>query len=475
MCESPLETLCLELIDSNWLGILFELLLYLFCFLGLSIICDDHLVPSLETLCSRWSISEDVAGATFMAFGSGAPEVIISGVVALRSLADKSSDADGGSLGVGVVIGSGWIAFLLIPGCCAILGQQPLEVNRRPLLRDVVFYICSLVILIASGYDERLEFKESLALVSLYFLYLLVVVSAPRVRQMYLRHHDMGGSSQSLATQEGDINSSTKTSAKKGPDAEAGLELTLDPSCTRSLRDMEMPPPVGRSPELLNYHASPEPQQELELQASSSGAREIRSAGDLLGLPRKFLELAFSSTCPECELGSPQEGKYWITLLASFAWVAWFSLVITVITDRWVEISGVDAGFFGVTVVALGGQIPDALQSIAVAKKGWGSMAVANAIGSQNLNVLIGLGGSWLMVTSLGGEVKLPATRTLLVSTALQLFNVVIFLTLTLGLTIVSGRTKVLLSPSVGRSLIGIYAVCVVILFGSIFHEVMGR
>jgi len=129
-------------------------------------------------------------------------------------------------------------------------------------------------------------------------------------------------------------------------------------------------------------------------------------------LPRKSLEFLFVYTCPECQLGGPHERKYWITLLASFSWVAWFSLLITIITDRWVKLSGVDAGFFGVTLVALGGQIPDAMQSIAVAKKGWGSMAVANAIGSQNLNILVGLGGPWLLVTSLGREVKIPSTTT---------------------------------------------------------------
>ena len=37
-------------------------------------------MTSLETLCVRWNVREDVAGASFMAFGSAAPEIIINAV-----------------------------------------------------------------------------------------------------------------------------------------------------------------------------------------------------------------------------------------------------------------------------------------------------------------------------------------------------------------------------------------------------------
>jgi len=43
-------------------------------FYGIGIVCDDYFVPALEEMSERYSITEDVAGATFMAAGGEAVE-----------------------------------------------------------------------------------------------------------------------------------------------------------------------------------------------------------------------------------------------------------------------------------------------------------------------------------------------------------------------------------------------------------------
>lgn len=48
-------------------------------------ICDGFLILSLETMCVRWHLREDVAGATFMALGSAAPEIVVNMVRYLNS------------------------------------------------------------------------------------------------------------------------------------------------------------------------------------------------------------------------------------------------------------------------------------------------------------------------------------------------------------------------------------------------------
>ena len=37
---------------------------------AIAVVCDDYFVPSLEVICQRLNLSEDVAGATFMAAGN---------------------------------------------------------------------------------------------------------------------------------------------------------------------------------------------------------------------------------------------------------------------------------------------------------------------------------------------------------------------------------------------------------------------
>jgi len=59
--------------------------------------------------------------------------------------------------------------------------------------------------------------------------------------------------------------------------------------------------------------------------------------------------------------------------------------------------------------LAAGTSIPDALGSIAVAKQGEGDMAVANALGSNIFDILIGLGVPWFIKTGiLQKEVTFP-------------------------------------------------------------------
>lgn len=55
--------------------LLFAITLY--TFLGIAIVTDDYFVPSLEKISDNLNLSEDVAGATFMAAGSSAPELAV--------------------------------------------------------------------------------------------------------------------------------------------------------------------------------------------------------------------------------------------------------------------------------------------------------------------------------------------------------------------------------------------------------------
>ena len=45
---------------------------------AIAIVCDDHFVPCLEVISDKMKLRSDVAGATFMAFGSSTPELFAS-------------------------------------------------------------------------------------------------------------------------------------------------------------------------------------------------------------------------------------------------------------------------------------------------------------------------------------------------------------------------------------------------------------
>ncbi|KAK3589631.1 hypothetical protein CHS0354_043091, partial [Potamilus streckersoni] len=64
--------------DTKDGGVFLHILFALYLFAALAIICDDYFVSSLERICEDLHLKEDVAGATFMAAGSSAPEFFTS-------------------------------------------------------------------------------------------------------------------------------------------------------------------------------------------------------------------------------------------------------------------------------------------------------------------------------------------------------------------------------------------------------------
>merc|ERR1719250_59417 len=121
-----------------------------------------------------------------MAFGSAAPEIIVNAVATIQCMNGGSTgDAQTTNLGVSAILGSGMIAFSLIPATCAFSSDRPLMLKRRPLLRDEGFYMLSLLSLIYVIWDGLVVFSECVMLLTVYVLYLCVVIFAAPVRRYY--------------------------------------------------------------------------------------------------------------------------------------------------------------------------------------------------------------------------------------------------------------------------------------------------
>nr|XP_034957881.1 sodium/potassium/calcium exchanger 3 isoform X1 [Zootoca vivipara] len=147
-------------------------------FYALAIVCDDFFVPSLEKICERLHLSEDVAGATFMAAGSSAPELFTSviGVFITK-----------GDVGVGTIVGSAVFNILCIIGVCGLFAGQIVALSSWCLLRDSMYYTCSVVALILIIYDEKVVWWESLILVLMYAVYILIMKFNANLQHIFER------------------------------------------------------------------------------------------------------------------------------------------------------------------------------------------------------------------------------------------------------------------------------------------------
>lgn len=134
-----------------------------YMFLALSIACDEFFIPALAVITEKLNISEDVAGATFMAAGGSMPELCTSFI---GVFVDPLSN-----VGFGTIVGSAVFNVLFVIGMCAVFSKEILHLTWWPLFRDCFFYSIALIILIGFFTDGKIEWWESLILIGTYFFY----------------------------------------------------------------------------------------------------------------------------------------------------------------------------------------------------------------------------------------------------------------------------------------------------------------
>jgi len=156
-------------------GIALWLALMLYMFKALGTICDEYFVPALEVIVEKLDISNDVAGATFMAAGSSAPELFTS-LVATFLIVNEG--------GVGTIVGSAIFNILVIVGLTgyAACQERDLPIWWYPLSRDCAFYLLAvieLVIFLKTG--EEVSWYEGVIMIATYASYIGYMKFNPRI------------------------------------------------------------------------------------------------------------------------------------------------------------------------------------------------------------------------------------------------------------------------------------------------------
>ncbi|XP_072258716.1 sodium/potassium/calcium exchanger 1 isoform X2 [Pyxicephalus adspersus] len=160
--EYPQDLFNIEQRRGGWVSLHIFGMMYVF--VALAIVCDEFFVPALGVITDKLQISEDVAGATFMAAGGSAPELFTSliGVFISHS-----------NVGIGTIVGSAVFNILFVIGTCALFSREILNLTWWPLFRDVSFYILDLIMLIIFFLDNVILWWESFLLLTSYGLYVL--------------------------------------------------------------------------------------------------------------------------------------------------------------------------------------------------------------------------------------------------------------------------------------------------------------
>lgn len=159
-------------------GVLLWLFIMVYMFKALGAICDEYFVPSLEVIVAKLKLSNDVAGATFMAAGSSAPELFTS-LVSTFLIVNEG--------GVGAIVGSAIFNILVIVGATAVVAckDQDLEIWWYPLCRDSCFYSIAIAELLVVLADEKVHWYEGAIMVSSYLVYCLYMKLNPQIVEFF--------------------------------------------------------------------------------------------------------------------------------------------------------------------------------------------------------------------------------------------------------------------------------------------------
>ncbi|XP_062391824.1 sodium/potassium/calcium exchanger 3-like [Sardina pilchardus] len=440
-------------------AVLLHVLGAIYMFYALAIVCDDFFVPSLEKISENLQLSEDVAGATFMAAGSSAPELFTSliGVFITK-----------GDVGVGTIVGSAVFNILVIIGVCGIFAGQTVVLTWWSLFRDSSYYLISVLALILVIYDARVVWWESMLLISMYGVYILIMKFNTQIAGFVARqfrgpgrccsrrghHQDEAGEDGGPCNTSMVLLRKAQNSGQDSPVVMVDELLSLNPHqlsfSDASLRIMITPhfSPrtrlsmagrmlISERQRLLRESRGDTPVKGLCSGAMENGGSVDRQAledgsngegggkgvcaqpeeeddgGDEPFRPLKVpagcgarvkwfvswpLSVLLYLTVPNCVW--PRWHRWFmVTFATSTLWIAIFSYLmvwmVTIISDT----LDIPDYIMGITFLAAGTSVPDCMASLIVARQGMGDMAVSNSIGSNIFDILLGLGFPWALRT----------------------------------------------------------------------------
>ncbi|XP_050994478.1 sodium/potassium/calcium exchanger 4 isoform X1 [Labeo rohita] len=452
-------------------AVLLHIIAALYMFLALAIVCDDYFVTSLEKICEKLNLSEDVAGATFMAAGSSAPELFASVIGVFITHGD---------VGVGTIVGSAVFNILCIIGVCGIFAGQVVLLTWWAVFRDSFFYILSVIALIVFIYDEKIVWWESLVLVVMYAVYILIMKFNASMQKFFTRRSDKNVANGNAAAGN-ELEDGKDSLDCNWDDLSVPLLGTVKPSKIYSRGSVVMvdeiinaSPPNYRFPEaglrvMVTNHFGPKTRLRMasrliitERQRLVQSANGVETAvvdgkpdienGNVpedktteekeseLTSPFRLpdgcmnktkwliswpLLLILYFTIPNCAK-SRWEKYFMLSFILSTVWIAVFSYFMVWMVTIIGYTLGIPDVIMGITFLAAGTSVPDCIASLIVARQGLGDMAVSNTIGSNVFDILVGLGVPWALQTMAVsyGSVVMINSRGLVYSVVLLLGSV---------------------------------------------------
>ncbi|XP_041731457.2 sodium/potassium/calcium exchanger 5 [Coregonus clupeaformis] len=383
-------------------GLVIHFMIIFYMLLAVAIVCDDYFLPSLELISDRLGLSQDVAGATFMAAGSSAPELVTAflGVFVTK-----------GDIGVSTIVGSAVYNLLGICAACGLLTKVVGRLTCWPLFRDCLAYAISVSAVIAIISDNKVYWYDAACLLLVYGVYIVVLCFDLRISECVLRRF-----------------SPCCTCLGKGSEEHSETQPLVDTTLRvhrRSRSDSGIfQDDSGYSHLSLSLHGLNEIPEDHQ-SVFSMPENDLKRILWVLSLPAIVI---LYLTVPDCRR---RFWKKWFmfTFFMSAVWISAFTYVLVWMVTIVGETLGIPDTVMGLTLLAAGTSIPDTVASVLVAREGKADMAMSNIVGSNVFDMLC-LGLPWFIKTvfvDTVNPVEVNSTGLVFISATLLLSIVFLF------------------------------------------------
>ncbi|XP_051238573.1 sodium/potassium/calcium exchanger 1-like [Dicentrarchus labrax] len=394
--EYPEDLFSIEDRRRGW--VILHIFGMMYMFISLAIVCDEFFVPALGVIKDKLAISDNVAGATFMAAGRSAPKLFTSLIGAFIAHSN---------VGIGTIVGSAVFNILFVIGMCALFSREVLHLTWWPLFRDVSFYILDLILLIIFFLDNVIMWWESMMLVTSYTLYVIFMKFNVQIEQAFktqlYKHKNIV-----VAVEE-----------PEKEDVPAGEDQSGDSEDAVSDKGRNH---SGKNEDADDNREKEEERKDKPLSLEWPDTRR-KQATYLFLLPIIF---PLWLTVPDVR-NQKSKRFFAVTFLGSILWIAVFSYLMVWWAHQVGETIGITEQIMGLTILAVGTSIPDLITSVIVARKGLGDMVVSSSVGRNIFEITVGLPVPWLLYSSIHGLAPVAVRSNGLFCAMVLLFVVLFF------------------------------------------------